>query len=121
MTGDPTGRGRRYIPDILDAMQAIRSFIGDMDYGDFADDLKTQYAVHYAFGIIGEAAKRVPADVQREAPDVDWRGMAGMRDFIVHSYDHVSPGLVWQTIEERFPIEGDALRQLLDTLDADDV
>lgn len=115
---DPLDRARRFVPDILDAMQAIRSFVGDMDYGDFEDDLKTQYAVHYAFGIIGEAAKRVAPEVQRRAPDVDWRGMAGMRDFIVHSYDHVSPGLVWQTIEERFPVEEPALRQLLDDLDA---
>lgn len=120
MTGNPTGNGRRCILDTVDAVQAIRSFVGDMDYGDFSDDLKTQYAVHHAFEIMGEAAKRVSPEIQRQAPDVDWHGMAGMRDFAVHSYDHISPGLVWQTIEERFPIEDPALRQLLDDIDTED-
>jgi len=46
--------------------------------------------------------------------------MTGMRDFVIHSYDHVAPGVVWRSIEERFPIEEPALTGLLDKLDADE-
>ena len=76
MSVDACDKARSFVPDILDAMQAIRSFIAGMEYADFLDDLKTQYAVHYAFGIIGEAAKRVSAEVQASYRDVDWHGTA---------------------------------------------
>jgi len=71
MRTDTINKARRFAPDILDAMQAIRSFIAGMEYADFLDDLKTQYADHYAFGIIGEAAKRVPTDVQALCPGAE--------------------------------------------------
>ena len=120
MTERDRDRARRFVPDILDAMQAIRTFTDGVSFDEFQGDLMMQYAVHYAFGIIGEAAKRVPPEVQAMAPEVDWRGMAGMRDFIVHSYDHVAPGIVWDTMLERFPIEQPALRTLFDDLDTED-
>ena len=52
-----------------------------------------------------EAAKRCPEAVRAQFPDIAWRGMAGLRDVLIHDYDGVDP-------EEVVPILTGHLPQL---------
>ena len=45
--------------------------------------------------IIGEEAKKLPGDLKQRHPHIDWRGMTGMRDKLIHDYFGVDYDIVW--------------------------
>ena len=67
--------------------------------------------------ILGDAVKRLPADLTARYPAVDWRGKAGMRDRVSHGYDAIDYGLLWSAVETRVPGLLVTVAQMLKDLD----
>lgn len=65
---------RLFISDILEAIEKIDRFAGNMSYENFLKDERTQDAVLRNLEIIGEAAKNIPAELKDCYPDIDWKG-----------------------------------------------
>jgi len=83
-----------FLEDILDAMEKAEILLDNVTYGNFEEDFRINFAVVRALEIIGEATKRLPIQFREEHPDIPWRGMAGMRDRIIHGYDRVDLEIV---------------------------
>ena len=64
----------------------------------FLDDLMLQRAIEREFEVMGEAARRVSAATREAHPQVPWRTLARFRDFLIHAYDSVDPGKVWDAV-----------------------
>jgi len=103
-----------YLRDILEMMDKVKRFIGDMSFNEFASDDKTSFAVFRALEVIGEAAKQVPSPVRRRHPDVPWRRMAGMRDRLIHGYFGVDVEIIWETATQLVPELRPRLVQVLE-------
>jgi uncharacterized protein with HEPN domain len=105
------------LQDILDNIDAVRSFVGRGSLEDLVGDLKTRYAVERALEIISEASRRLPDDLRHRHPDIDWRALAGLGNVYRHDYDLIDAHLMWESIEQRLePLRKVAeheLRQLL--------
>ena len=54
--------------------------------------------------ILGEASKHVPNDVKALLPEVAWRELAGMLDWIAHGYFTIKEDVVWNAIEVELPL-----------------
>lgn len=91
------------VQDILDASKDIIEYTAEMEFEDFTKDKKTIQASVYNLLVIGEAAKRVSIEIREEYPHVNWKGMAGMRDVIIHNYSGIQLEIVWKTIKEEIP------------------
>ena len=102
-----------YIEDIIDAMEKAETAVGNVSYDRFATDFMINFVVIRALEIVGEATKRLPMSLREQYPQIPWKKMAGMRDRIIHGYDHVDMEIVWQVIKQDIPQLKPHLQQIL--------
>ena len=102
-----------YLQDMLDAIQSVREYAAGMDKAALGADRRTLDAVLRNLEVLGEAAKQIPEDVRREAPEIDWRKMAGLRDILIHGYFIVDLDIVWDVVANRLAPLREQLGQLL--------
>ena len=92
-----------FVEDILDGMKKAEIMLEGVNYSKFESDFRINFAVVRALEIIGEATKRLPEDLRQRYPDIPWKGMAGMRDRIIHGYDNVDLQIVWDVVKRDIP------------------
>src|SRR3989344_8771544 len=94
---------RLFIKDIVDAMEHIEQFVGDITLDGLEADEKTSSAVIRKFEVIGEAVKHIPNKIKEEQKGIQWKSMAGMRDRLIHAYFGIDYNLVWAAIKTEIP------------------
>jgi len=94
---------RDYLRDIQEAARRIASYVAGMGYEAFLADTKTQDAVIRNLGVIGEATKNLSAELRARYADIPWKGMAGVRDRLIHHYFGINFGIVWQIVTAELP------------------
>jgi uncharacterized protein with HEPN domain len=86
------------VADILQALQRVEE-IGRRGRDAILGDWLLQDAAIRNFEIVGEAVKRVSADLQAAHPEIPWADLAGLRDVLIHQYFRVDLEIVWALIE----------------------
>jgi uncharacterized protein with HEPN domain len=84
---------------MLRELEDVENFTTD-GHEAFLVDRKTQKAVMRSYEVIGEIAKRLPADLLDTHPEVKWQKVKGFRDFLIHNYHIVTLKLVWEAVED---------------------
>jgi uncharacterized protein with HEPN domain len=105
--------GCEILQHILDEADYLWTRSQGLSRSDFLGDETLRRAFVRSLEIIGEAAKRVPAAERESHPELDWRGMTGMRDRLIHGYFGVDYELVWDVVEHKIPALREHLRRWL--------
>ncbi len=104
---------RLYCADILDSGTAIFEFVKGWSFEQFCNDRKTYSAVIREFEIIGEAVGKLPEELKRARPDVEWQDIKDFRNLLTHEYFGVDLEIVWRIIEDDLPVLMDAIRGIM--------
>jgi len=89
--------------DMLEAARKVSQFVAGKTFHEYAQDEILQAAVERKLEIIGEAARSVSGDFQRDHPEVPRRGIIGQRHFLAHEYGEVRQEKLWRVATVRVP------------------
>ena len=106
-------RDDAYLVDILESAKLALDYVFDKSWDEFYRDTQCQDAVVRRIEIIGEAARRVSKQMREKYPDIEWREMTSMRNLVIHEYDVVDIGQVWDTVRNKLPPLIDKLAQIV--------
>lgn len=106
---------RLYLIHILECIERVEEYTSDGKQA-FLADTKTQDAVLRNLQILAESATRLSDTVRERHSDVDWRGIAGFRNVVVHGYLGLDLDEVWAIVEHDLRSLRDCARRILDEL-----
>ena len=70
---------------------------------DFVRNPILQEAVARQLEVIGEASKALSDEIRSKHHEIPWKGMAGLRDILIHDYDVIDVEEVWRVVVEDLP------------------
>ena len=107
-----TDKTRKYLFDILEAVNSIENYILNVDFIQYQKNKMVRRAVEREFEIIGEAMNAIlKADSSIRITSAE--RIIGMRNRVIHGYDKIDNGLVWGTIIKHLPILKEEVSELL--------
>ena len=99
----PRREPRVTLLEMLDAARKARWIFENHRREDLDSDLESAYALRLSLQILGEAADRLPLDLQQEHPEVPWAEVIGLRHVLVHGYDTVDLDILWKIADKDLP------------------
>jgi len=95
-------RHRRALEAILEHCAKIEAYVAAAGPGWQDDDMAVD-AIAKRLEETGEQAKLLSPDLLLQMPEVDWRGLKGLRDFLAHNYPAVVVGIIASTLDDDLP------------------
>ena len=105
-------RHRRALEAILEHCAKIETYVAAAAPDWLGNDMAVD-AIAKRLEETGEQAKLLPPGLLLAMPEVDWRGLKGLRDFLAHNYPAVMVGIVASALEDDLPVLVDAVRRHL--------
>ena len=103
-----------YLRHISDECKYLISIFGKGFTKDqLLQDETLKRAVVRSLEIIGEASKKIPADIKVKWDIIGWKNMAGMRDRLIHNYMGINYSIVWDVIKNKIPELSDQISEVI--------
>ena len=96
-------RDSAYLLDIFKAAKLALNYLEGKTKEEFFKDTQCQDAVIRRLEIIGEATGRVSVATTTKFQNLPWKKMVSMRNIMIHEYEDVDLGIVWDTVQNDLP------------------
>ena len=107
---------RFYLIHVTECIARVKEYVTPGQEAFMASNL-IQDAVLRNLQTLGESARRLSDETKAQSPEVDWRGIIGFRNVMVHNYLGITLDRVWQVIEKDLPTLEHQIQLIVEKLD----
>jgi len=87
------------IAHIDKAIDDIREALAKQTKASFTDNPMLRLAVERLLEIISEASRHIPLEMKAKEPNINWRRLADLGNWLRHAYHRTDPGILWDMVE----------------------
>jgi uncharacterized protein with HEPN domain len=100
-----------HICDSIEKIETLARILHTQD--NFETKWVEQDAILRNLEIIGEAIANISDDLKQNYPDVAWKEIRGIRNFVVHQYFGVELSEVWSTVINDIPLLKQQMKEII--------
>ncbi len=86
------------IEHMIETADFLLQFVSNISEAEYAASIEKQYAVKFAFVMLGEDAASISDEIKLKYPVIPWREIKGMRNIVAHNYLKTDDTLIWETV-----------------------
>jgi uncharacterized protein with HEPN domain len=87
---------------MLESIDNIEKYAKLGEY-EFSENSMMQDAILRNLEILGEAAKNLSQNARDNLPEIDWKGIIGMRNLLAHEYFRIDKKMIWGVVIHELP------------------
>jgi uncharacterized protein with HEPN domain len=107
-------REELFLQDIIEAADAIDSFLSNVLKENFLQSDLIQSAVLQKLAVIGEASARISDNLRNAHPEIPWRQIIGFRNIAIHAYFSINWETVWIAATKNAPLLREQIKEILE-------
>ena len=116
MTDPSLYRDDSRVRHMLDAKERIAELSRDLVREQLRRHEGTTEMILFNLMVLGEAANNISREFASKNPDIDWKGLSGVRHKIVHDYADIDYDTIWDILQNDVPVEYEKLKAWAATL-----
>ena len=116
MTNPSLYRDDSRVRHMLDAMERIAELSRGLEREQLRRHENTTEMILFNLMVLGEAANNITREFAAQNPDVDWKGLAGVRHKIVRDYADIDYDTIWDILQNDIPVECEKVKAVAATL-----
>lgn len=102
---------------ILDGISEIESFLKIYSLAEIENNLMFRRALERSLEIIGEASIHLTEETKNQYPEIQWRGIKGFRNIVIHEYFGVDLEFIKLVITDELPKLATVIQQIINQLE----
>jgi len=106
--------------EMIDAAERAGELVSGIPVEALQADRLRSESLLWNFTVLGEAATQLSDDIKERFPGIPWQQPARLRNRIVHGYWSIDLDILHTTATDQLPTFAAGLRQILDTLTAEE-
>jgi uncharacterized protein with HEPN domain len=103
-----------YVRDMVEFINNVESYTQGFTKSSFKNSRITYDATVRNIELIGEAASKVPTEIQTRYTNIPWRLLIATRNRLIHGYFGIDADILWDIVSNDLTSLKDELRILLE-------